>query len=117
MHRIGQTDSVVIRYLLAKDTADDYLWPGIQKKIDILNEVGLDQNFDLNQADVSNQPSAWDNQLTMDDFMDTPPENATTSSANTTTENTDPPACTDSSTGLLDKDDDAFDSIDLDNYV
>ena len=29
-HRIGQTDSVTVRYLVAKCTADDELWPMIQ---------------------------------------------------------------------------------------
>ena len=32
-HRIGQTDCVNIQYLVAKETADDVLWPMIQNKV------------------------------------------------------------------------------------
>ncbi|KAM6178354.1 SWI/SNF-related matrix-associated actin-dependent regulator of chromatin subfamily A-like protein 1 [Rhynchocyon petersi] len=46
VHRIGQTSSVGIHYLVAKGTADDYLWPLIQEKIKILSEAGLSEtNF------------------------------------------------------------------------
>merc|ERR1719211_840667 len=40
-HRIGQTDSVTIQYLVATGTADDKLWPMIQKKLEVLNKAGL----------------------------------------------------------------------------
>ncbi|XP_053126834.1 SWI/SNF-related matrix-associated actin-dependent regulator of chromatin subfamily A-like protein 1 isoform X2 [Hemicordylus capensis] len=42
-HRIGQTNSVNIHYLVAKGTADDYLWPMIQRKIRVLGEAGLSE--------------------------------------------------------------------------
>ncbi|XP_048341561.1 SWI/SNF-related matrix-associated actin-dependent regulator of chromatin subfamily A-like protein 1 [Sphaerodactylus townsendi] len=46
VHRIGQTSSVDIHYLVAKGTADDYLWPIIQEKIKVLGEAGLSEaNF------------------------------------------------------------------------
>ncbi|KAM6152908.1 SWI/SNF-related matrix-associated actin-dependent regulator of chromatin subfamily A-like protein 1 [Erethizon dorsatum] len=46
VHRIGQTSSVGIHYLVARGTADDYLWPLIQEKIKILGEAGLSEtNF------------------------------------------------------------------------
>ncbi|CAO2624922.1 SWI/SNF-related matrix-associated actin-dependent regulator of chromatin subfamily A-like protein 1 [Lemmus lemmus] len=46
VHRIGQTSSVGIHYLVAKGTADDYLWPLIQEKIKVLGEAGLSEtNF------------------------------------------------------------------------
>lgn len=46
VHRIGQTNSVGIHYLVAKGTADDYLWPLIQEKIKVLGEAGLSEtNF------------------------------------------------------------------------
>ena len=32
-HRIGQTDSVTVQYLVARDTADDVLWRNIQSKV------------------------------------------------------------------------------------
>ncbi|XP_071966127.1 SWI/SNF-related matrix-associated actin-dependent regulator of chromatin subfamily A-like protein 1 isoform X2 [Antedon mediterranea] len=41
VHRIGQKESVTIRYLVAKDTADDYIWPLIQEKLNILGKAGL----------------------------------------------------------------------------
>ncbi|KAF7266549.1 hypothetical protein GWI33_020058 [Rhynchophorus ferrugineus] len=40
-HRIGQENPVIIQYLLAHGTADDSIWPLLQSKQDILNEVGL----------------------------------------------------------------------------
>lgn len=46
VHRIGQANSVGIHYLVAKGTADDYLWPMIQEKIKVLGEAGLSEtNF------------------------------------------------------------------------
>ncbi|XP_075037202.1 SWI/SNF-related matrix-associated actin-dependent regulator of chromatin subfamily A-like protein 1 [Mixophyes fleayi] len=46
VHRIGQTSSVNIHYLVAKGTADDYLWPMIQEKINVLGQAGLSEtNF------------------------------------------------------------------------
>ncbi|XP_008581930.1 PREDICTED: SWI/SNF-related matrix-associated actin-dependent regulator of chromatin subfamily A-like protein 1 isoform X1 [Galeopterus variegatus] len=46
VHRIGQTSSVSIHYLVARGTADDYLWPLIQEKIKVLGEAGLSEtNF------------------------------------------------------------------------
>ncbi|XP_027967970.1 SWI/SNF-related matrix-associated actin-dependent regulator of chromatin subfamily A-like protein 1 isoform X2 [Eumetopias jubatus] len=46
VHRIGQSSSVSIHYLVARGTADDYLWPLIQEKIKVLGEAGLSQtNF------------------------------------------------------------------------
>nr|XP_044607263.1 SWI/SNF-related matrix-associated actin-dependent regulator of chromatin subfamily A-like protein 1 isoform X2 [Equus asinus] len=43
VHRIGQSRSVGIHYLVARGTADDYLWPLIQEKIKILSEAGLSE--------------------------------------------------------------------------
>ena len=45
-HRIGQTDSVTVQYLVAAGTADDELWPMIQRKLEVLNKAGLSkENF------------------------------------------------------------------------
>ena len=67
VHRIGQNDNVVIQYLVAKNTADDYLWPLIQKKMNVLNEVGLDQDFSLKDISITKQ--ALDaRQKTLDSF-------------------------------------------------
>merc|ERR1719378_1484119 len=52
-HRIGQTDSVIVQYLVAKETADDVLWPMIQQKLDVLNKAGLSKdNFEDTEATV-----------------------------------------------------------------
>ncbi|XP_069792189.1 SWI/SNF-related matrix-associated actin-dependent regulator of chromatin subfamily A-like protein 1 isoform X3 [Narcine bancroftii] len=44
VHRIGQTNCVDIHYLVAKGTADDYLWPMIQEKMKVLGQAGLSGN-------------------------------------------------------------------------
>ena len=50
-HRIGQSDSVAVKYLVAKGTADDVLWPMLQKKLDVLNQAGLSKdNFQDSEA-------------------------------------------------------------------
>jgi len=52
-HRIGQTDSVVIQYLVARETADDVLWPMIQKKLEVLNKAGLSKdNFEESESKI-----------------------------------------------------------------
>lgn len=38
---MGQTDSVFVQYLIARGTADDIMWPLIQKKLDILGSCKL----------------------------------------------------------------------------
>lgn len=40
-HRVGQKDSVFVQYLIANGTADDILWPLIQKKLDVLQSCKL----------------------------------------------------------------------------
>lgn len=44
VHRIGQTCNVNIHYLVAKGTADDHLWPLIQEKMNVLEQVGLSES-------------------------------------------------------------------------
>ncbi|KAG9340834.1 hypothetical protein JZ751_020026 [Albula glossodonta] len=44
VHRIGQTSNVDIHYLVAKGTADDYLWPMIQEKMNVLGQAGLSES-------------------------------------------------------------------------
>lgn len=112
IHRIGQTDNVVIYYLLAKNTVDDFLWPAIQKKIDVLNNVGLDQNFDLDNADVQNQVSTINDQTLIEDFFTPPDEQNFTNTKLTDSAS----SCCDKFKNLLDADDDAFLNIDLDEF-
>ncbi|VDM73296.1 unnamed protein product [Strongylus vulgaris] len=40
-HRVGQKDSVFVQYLIARNTADDIIWPLVQKKLDVLGQVNL----------------------------------------------------------------------------
>jgi len=44
-HRIGQLNQVTICYLLAKGTVDDIIWPMINSKLDVLNEMGLSNDI------------------------------------------------------------------------
>ncbi|CAB4061372.1 SMARCAL1 [Lepeophtheirus salmonis] len=55
VHRIGQTDSVIIQYLVAKGTADDELWSLVQKKLEVLNQAGLSKDNFLDASTSSKQ--------------------------------------------------------------
>ena len=115
VHRIGQEDNVVIRYLLAQGTADDHLWSKLQTKTDVLNEVGLEQNFDLAKADMEKQPLS--NQESLDNFIEISPNKKSQGLRMDVSGNTDLQISSDSFKDLLDVDDDAFDEIDLDSIA
>lgn len=51
-HRIGQQDMVNIHYLVAQNTADDHIWPLVQKKLDVLNKAGLSKD-NFSEADTT----------------------------------------------------------------
>ncbi|XP_072572700.1 SWI/SNF-related matrix-associated actin-dependent regulator of chromatin subfamily A-like protein 1 [Paramormyrops kingsleyae] len=53
VHRIGQTSSVDVHYLVAKGTADDYLWPMIQEKMNVLKEAGLSESSLSESAELT----------------------------------------------------------------
>uniref|UniRef100_A0A915PPC1 SWI/SNF-related matrix-associated actin-dependent regulator of chromatin subfamily A-like protein 1 n=1 Tax=Setaria digitata TaxID=48799 RepID=A0A915PPC1_9BILA len=59
-HRLGQKDSVFVQYLIAKGTADDVLWPLIQKKLDILHSCKLssDTYRDTNSVQTTMGPES-----------------------------------------------------------
>jgi len=40
-HRVGQKSSVFVQYILARDTADDLIWPKIQEKILVVGNLSL----------------------------------------------------------------------------
>ena len=44
IHRIGQRCCVDIHYLLAKDTIDEYVWPKLLKKLNVLESLGIGTN-------------------------------------------------------------------------
>lgn len=50
-HRIGQSQAVVCRYLLAQGTADDIIWEMLKNKQNTLNKAGL---FSEDLADATN---------------------------------------------------------------
>nr|VZI37460.1 unnamed protein product [Spirometra erinaceieuropaei] len=72
-YRIGQQDSVNVRYLLAEGTADDHIWALVKTKLDVLTRAGLNQesfeNVDLTRAQCS---SAKGNTQTLDSFFTKP---------------------------------------------
>ncbi|NWR69179.1 SMAL1 protein, partial [Centropus unirufus] len=69
-HRIGQTSSVNVHYLVAKGTADDYLWPMIQEKIKVLGEAGLSEtNFSKTAESTNYCPKADPKQKTIYDLF------------------------------------------------
>ncbi|XP_054064195.1 SWI/SNF-related matrix-associated actin-dependent regulator of chromatin subfamily A-like protein 1 isoform X2 [Rissa tridactyla] len=69
-HRIGQTSSVNVHYLVAKGTADDYLWPMIQEKIEVLGEAGLSEtNFSKTAESTNYCPKTDPKQKTIYDLF------------------------------------------------
>ncbi|XP_070170383.1 SWI/SNF-related matrix-associated actin-dependent regulator of chromatin subfamily A-like protein 1 [Polyergus mexicanus] len=68
VHRIGQNDNVIIQYLVAKDTADDYIWPLIKKKLNVLNAAGLNQDLSIDNVGMTAQKEHGQQDLTF--FMD-----------------------------------------------
>ncbi|MEN2500787.1 MAG: SWI/SNF-related matrix-associated actin-dependent regulator of chromatin subfamily A-like protein 1 [Marteilia pararefringens] len=45
-HRLGQTRPVEVKYLLAKGTIDDHIWPLLVNKLNFLTKTGLsNENF------------------------------------------------------------------------
>nr|XP_009687984.1 PREDICTED: SWI/SNF-related matrix-associated actin-dependent regulator of chromatin subfamily A-like protein 1 isoform X2 [Struthio camelus australis] len=69
-HRIGQTGSVNVHYLVAKGTADDFLWPMIQEKIKVLGEAGLSEaNFSETAEPTDYYPKSDPKQKTIYDLF------------------------------------------------
>jgi SWI/SNF-related matrix-associated actin-dependent regulator 1 of chromatin subfamily A len=64
-HRIGQTDSVTVHYLLARGTIDDRLWPLLLSKLNTLETVGLGSNDFTGITQVEHD----DKQLRIDRFL------------------------------------------------
>lgn len=64
VHRIGQNENVMIQYLVAKNTADDYIWPLIKKKLSVLNAAGLDQDLSIDNVDSTAQKEYGQKDLT-----------------------------------------------------
>jgi hypothetical protein len=57
-HRVGQKDSVLVQYMVAKNTADTEIWQLLADKLKVLGEVNLsDEKYVL----VNNQTRIWIN--------------------------------------------------------
>lgn len=59
---------------MARQTADDYLWSLIKRKINILCEIGLDQNILMDEVEVTNQVLKQNDQLKIDFFLENTPK-------------------------------------------
>lgn len=64
VHRIGQNDNVIIQYLVARNTADDHIWPLIKNKLNVLNAAGLDQDLSIDSVDTTVQKKHGQQDLT-----------------------------------------------------
>lgn len=125
VHRIGQSGSVTIQYLVGKNTVDDYLWPLIQHKISVLTKVGLDQNFCLNDAEVSEQraneedstsDSPPERQTSMDSFVTHSPANVSGRNEPAKTEEKSAPGTDEDYKNLLELDEADFADVDFDDF-
>jgi len=73
VHRIGQKNSVHIKYLLGKDTFDEHMWPLLQKKLDVVGksvdgESHVDEN--VQQVVYDRTPQFDDDDEYMDEYED-----------------------------------------------
>ncbi|KAL1267382.1 hypothetical protein QQF64_032745 [Cirrhinus molitorella] len=69
VHRIGQTSNVDVHYLVAKGTADDHLWPMIQEKMNVLEQVGLSESNISENAESASFHSKDPQQLTITEMF------------------------------------------------
>ncbi|XP_033761887.1 SWI/SNF-related matrix-associated actin-dependent regulator of chromatin subfamily A-like protein 1 [Pecten maximus] len=63
VHRIGQQDMVTVQYLVSQGTADDYIWPLVQKKLDVLARAGLSKD-NFSEADTTHARDSKQRDLT-----------------------------------------------------
>ncbi|KJH44692.1 helicase protein [Dictyocaulus viviparus] len=69
-HRVGQKDSVFVQYLIAKNTADDIIWPLVQRKLDVLGQVNL-SNETFRHANQTHMKVESSTNLEITDFFTT----------------------------------------------
>lgn len=65
IHRIGQNSSVDIHYIVCKGTVDEYVWPVLMRKLNVLQSLGIGDNK-LKNADVTKISSQ---KTTIDNFL------------------------------------------------
>ncbi|KAI1295546.1 SWI/SNF-related matrix-associated actin-dependent regulator of chromatin subfamily A-like protein 1 [Halotydeus destructor] len=63
-HRIGQERTVVVEYFIAKGTIDDWIWVSINKKLKILEKVGL------SKSEMKGATRLHGDQQTLDDYFE-----------------------------------------------
>lgn len=63
VHRIGQQDMVTVQYLVSNGTADDHIWPLVQKKLDVLARAGLSKD-NFSEADMTHARDSKQRDLT-----------------------------------------------------
>ncbi|XP_050455855.1 SWI/SNF-related matrix-associated actin-dependent regulator of chromatin subfamily A-like protein 1 [Cataglyphis hispanica] len=120
VHRIGQNDNVIIQYLVAKDTADDYIWPLIKKKLDVLNAAGLDQDLSINNVGMTAQKEYGQQDLTSFISISLSPEEQSQSQENKKQKNESVPETSVSTNDfkqLLEIDEEYFDSCNWDDIA
>lgn len=101
-HRIGQQNEVHVCYLLADGTADDYIWPMLLEKQQVLSEAGLSKDS-FEKVEVSMEEKAPNSSYKVR-------QSSITSWANKPVT----PSCTQISESLLmDDNDDLFLNIDI----
>ncbi|PAA94428.1 hypothetical protein BOX15_Mlig016051g1 [Macrostomum lignano] len=66
-YRIGQQNSVCVHYLVAQGTADDHLWPLVQRKLAVLGSAGLNRET-FRDAETAYLHLSADKQACITDF-------------------------------------------------
>uniref|UniRef100_A0A6B2E974 Putative chromatin remodeling protein n=1 Tax=Phlebotomus kandelakii TaxID=1109342 RepID=A0A6B2E974_9DIPT len=110
-HRIGQDQNVVVRYLLAKGTADDIIWSLIRRKQNVLNDAGLGSDdfndVSLSRIEVSSTPKITDF------FTKTPEKSPAAPQPGTSSSNVPKVSCDGDYKQLLEEDDDVLADFDF----
>ncbi|XP_036143302.1 SWI/SNF-related matrix-associated actin-dependent regulator of chromatin subfamily A-like protein 1 isoform X2 [Monomorium pharaonis] len=116
VHRIGQNDTVTIQYLVAQNTADDHIWSLIKKKIRILKEGGLNQDFSIDDIDIIKKDD--NKQRNLASFLNISSSSEKGSQSQHDEECATPGTSTSNDIKeLLDTDEECFDSCDWDNII
>lgn len=64
-HRVGQKDSVYVQYMVAPGTADDDIWPMIQRKLNVLNSIKLSSDSYVDAEKQVSQTDEFDQHQTL----------------------------------------------------
>lgn len=102
---------------MAKNTADDYIWPLIKKKLNVLNAAGLDQDLSIDNVGMTAQKEHGQQDLTS--FMDISlsPEEQSQSQEEKNDSVSEASASTNDFKQLLEIDEEYFDSCNWDDIA